>query len=95
MESPRAIIFVNGKLKNPHKVRSLLRSDDYFVAVDGGFRHMKSLNLVPSLLVGDLDSIHPDDLNQLRTLGVEIIAHPAEKDDTDLDIALQAVFSKG
>jgi thiamine pyrophosphokinase len=93
--SKRVIIFANGELKKPNRIRSLLLPDDYMVAADGGYQHMKRLNLMPDLLVGDLDSISQDDLKVLNRSGVEIISHTPEKNETDLELALDTVYRRG
>jgi len=89
MMSERAVIFVNGELKDDQALQFLLRSDDYLIAVDGGYHHMKRMGLHPSILVGDLDSLSASDLSQLETGGVDIRRFTAEKDETDLELALQ------
>ena len=100
----RAIIFVNGELSNLDAARRLLRDNDYIIAADGGTRHALALGLVPSVIIGDLDSL--DSVNGVQSSptlgvprrnpeisesilqGVEIIQYPADKDETDLELAL-------
>lgn len=84
----RAIIFVNGDLPNLDAARKLLRDDDYIVAADGGTRHALALGLVPSLVIGDLDSFAPVNRRMLEENGVNITQYPADKDETDLELAL-------
>jgi len=95
MSAKRAILFVNGDLRKPETILSLIEPDDLLIAVDGGLRHLEALNLEPGLLVGDLDSITPQQLQDLRSAGVEIIRFPEKKDETDLELALDVVLKKG
>ncbi len=53
----RVVIFVNGRIPDLEQVRTLVRPSDLIVAADGGSRHALALGLVPSLVIGDLDSI--------------------------------------
>jgi len=92
MGNPTAIIFVNGELNHPQKVRQFLHKNDYLIAVDGGLRHLIALNLMPDLVVGDLDSITPEmfkfiESNQIPKLQLDI-----HKNETDLEIAIQTAF---
>jgi len=92
MGNPKAIIFVNGELNHPQKVRQFLHKNDYLIAVDGGLRHLIALNLMPDLVVGDLDSITPEmfkfiESNQIPKLQLDI-----HKNETDLEIAIQTAF---
>ena len=85
---PRIIIFANGRLPDPDKVRALLRPDDFILCADGGARHALALGLTPHLVVGDMDSAGWDDLQHLKEGGVEIELFPRDKDETDLELAI-------
>jgi thiamine pyrophosphokinase len=92
---PRAIIFANGKLSNPTAVPKRILPGDMIVAADGGAGHCLKLNMNPDILIGDFDSIDPAQLQRLQQSGTQIIRHPARKDYTDLELALQHVQSLG
>ncbi len=85
----RTVIFVNGNLPDLESARALLRREDTLIAADGGARHLLALGLLPHLLVGDLDSLDAASLAQLEATGVPIRRYPADKDETDLELALR------
>ena len=95
MLNKRAILFVNGELRSKEVVLSVLKPDDFLVAVDGGLRHLEHLSLRPSLLVGDLDSISLQQLENLSQDGIEVARFPEKKDETDLELAIEIVLRKG
>jgi thiamine pyrophosphokinase len=47
------------------------------------------------LLVGDLDSVAPGDLEAFERAGGEVRRHPEDKDATDLDLAIEAAVDAG
>ncbi len=91
----RALLFANGEIADYSAITRWLRTGDYCIAVDGGARHLDALGLQPDLIVGDLDSIDPAHLAQLRKLGVEVEQHPAAKDATDLELAIERAVRDG
>ena len=91
----RAVIFANGELKQPERLRALLRADDILIAADGGLRHLRALDRKPDLLIGDLDSVSQPDVEWLAGGAAEIRKFPAEKDFTDLELALRAARERG
>lgn len=95
MEKYRAVVFANGELTNAEVVRAFLQPDDFLVAADGGYFHMKKAGVRPHLLVGDLDSLPASEVESLRVAGVEVENHPAEKDETDLELALLRLAKEG
>jgi thiamine pyrophosphokinase len=56
--------------------------------VDGGIRHLLGINITPDVLIGDLDSVSPAGLVWCQKRKVEIKKYPAEKDQTDFELAL-------
>jgi thiamine pyrophosphokinase len=83
----RIIIFANGQLPNLEKARALLHDDDFIIAADGGTRHALALGLMPNVIVGDLDSL-PSDFEP-STFNGEIVLYPKDKNETDLELAIQ------
>jgi thiamine pyrophosphokinase len=81
----RIIIFANGDLPDPDKAHALLRESDFIIAADGGTRHALALGLTPNIIIGDLDSLNVERL----TFNAEIIQSPADKNETDLELAIQ------
>jgi len=88
----QAVIFANGAIDD---AEPLLKEYDLIIAADGGTRHCKNLGITPDMVIGDLDSIEPDDLKSLQSKGVEIIQHPVKKDQTDLELALRLAVKRG
>ena len=94
MISPkRAVIFVNGRLRSPKRLVALLYADDFHIAADGGLRHLRRLDLKPHLLIGDLDSVTGQDVQWASANGAEVRRYPREKDETDLELAIQFVIN--
>jgi thiamine pyrophosphokinase len=91
----RVIIFVNGRIPHLDRVRELIRPSDMIVAADGGTRHALALGLVPSLVIGDLDSLNDEDRHRLEAAQTEIRQFPREKDETDFELALNHAVSAG
>ncbi|MEI7556090.1 thiamine diphosphokinase [Candidatus Chlorohelix sp.] len=53
-------------------------------------------DLLPHWLVGDMDSIAPTVLRELKAQpSVKVDIHPAEKDETDLELAIERALSEG
>ena len=92
---PRLIIFVNGTLPEPASARQLIQAEDILIAADGGTRLALSLGLYPSIIIGDLDSLAPDDRRRLESKGVEFQQHPRDKNETDLELAFRVACKSG
>jgi thiamine pyrophosphokinase len=76
-------------------LRLLSADSDIVVAVDSGAALCLAAGVPPQALVGDLDSIDPGHLAILEAQGVSVERFPAEKDVTDLDLALDYVRRLG
>ncbi len=91
----RCIIFANGILPNLDAARRLLRPDDLIIAADGGSRHALALGLTPDYVIGDMDSLDKNQWHSLEQAGVSIELHPRDKDETDLELALDRALELG
>ena len=95
MPDSRALIFANGDQFDQESMRLLIQPGDFLVAADGGLRHLLGLGLAPDLLIGDLDSAIAEDIERVSQAYGQVIRYPVHKDETDLELALQAAVREG
>ena len=85
----RCVIVGGADISNYSFIRQTLRTDDYVIFCDSGLKHLKQLQVQPSLIVGDFDS------HENPHLDVETIVLPCEKDDTDTVYAVKEAVKRG
>jgi thiamine pyrophosphokinase len=91
----RAFIFANGQMKCLPKKIEPFKSEDLIIAADGGLRFCIQENIVPHLIVGDLDSVDTKQLAEMQRLGSKVIQYPVNKDATDLELSIKSALSEG
>lgn len=72
----------------------VLEVADRYVGVDVGALHLINHDLPLDLAVGDFDSVNTEDMTRILKKATCVIQAPAEKDDTDLELALKEVFKR-
>jgi len=84
------IILANGELNHPERIRERMRELEVHIvlAADGGAHHAPVLELNLDSVIGDLDSISNSEKQFFVDAGVTIQEVPAQKDETDLELAL-------
>lgn len=85
----RCVIVGGADINNYGFIRERLCVDDFVIFCDSGLKHMKNLQVQPSLIVGDFDS------HENPHLDVETIVLPCEKDDTDTVYAVKEAIKRG
>ncbi len=95
MKTKRAVIFANGKIADWSAASDLIRAGDLLIAADGGARVARKLGFTPDVLIGDLDSLPAREVKRLEDGGTRVIRHPVEKDETDLELALDFALGEG
>jgi thiamine pyrophosphokinase len=95
MLSKRAVIFANGTLPGVEAARRLLRDGDYWIAADGGCKHALACGRAPDILIGDFDSVPGPVRESLHRAGTRMQSFPAEKDETDLELAIAFASREG
>ncbi len=63
------------------------------ICADGGARRLLVVGMVPTLIVGDMDSLDPVSQERYESMGAKIIRHPKDKNETDTELALQEAFA--
>jgi len=66
-----------------------LEGADLIVAADGGTLALERWNFVPHAIVGDLDSLGVDRAAEYATQGVTVVPYSPEKDESDLELAIE------
>lgn len=92
----KAFVFLNGEMDiDPGICRSLVSEEDYVFCADGGTRHAMAIGVIPTLVMGDMDSIDPVSRMWLEQHNVEVRTFPAEKDSSDTELLLDYIRDEG
>ena len=89
-----AIVFAGGEAPAPGALAGIA-AGAILVAADSGLGHARAAGLVVDVVVGDLDSVDPLDLDAAIADGSDVERHPADKDATDLELALHVARARG
>jgi thiamine pyrophosphokinase len=87
------LVFTGGD-REPADLARLLPDAAFVIGADSGVEQALALGHAVDLVVGDLDSIDPRTLAMARASGATVDAHRAEKDHTDLELALRAASAR-
>lgn len=91
----KAVIFANGVIDTGKQYIPDLKPGDLVIAADGGAKNALLNGFHPDVVIGDLDSISDQDKENLLTHGTQFITYPQDKDQTDLEIALDYAVQIG
>lgn len=89
LDRPPDIVVVAGGEPVAHALVPALGPGALVVAADAGVDRARSLGWRVDVAVGDFDSITPDGRVALGDEVADVRTHPADKDATDLELALQ------
>lgn len=93
----KAIIFSNGQIYNYKYVKDNISHLDnpIIICCDGGVKHVKELNIIPSYILGDLDSASEEIIKYYESLKVSFKIFSSKKDETDTEIGIEFALSCG
>ena len=81
------VVVAGGDPPTPQEI-ARLPADAVVVAADAGLDHALAAGLKVAVAVGDMDSVSPESLTTAEQSGTRIERHPPDKDQTDLELAL-------
>lgn len=82
----KAVVIAHGDV-DPRD-RAHLEGADLIVAADGGTLALEQWGVVPSAIVGDLDSLGVERAAEYGERGVTVVPFSPEKDESDLELAI-------
>lgn len=85
-----AVVALNGSiLAKVEKYQNLFAYKKLtFIAADGGALFLNKINIVPDVIIGDMDSLTTAQIENFKNKEVDIIKYPVQKDETDGELAL-------
>ncbi|GFN36362.1 thiamine diphosphokinase [Tepidimicrobium xylanilyticum] len=91
----KALVILSGKIIDINRLRELKKEVDFVLSADGGTNHCFKASLKPDLVVGDLDSISEEVIQQIEENKIPVEKFPVKKDKTDSEISIDYIIDKG
>lgn len=88
-----ALIFLNSKPPKKSILNKFLALNNHIICADGGANRILKHNIIPDIILGDLDSINKKTLNYFYKKGIEI-RKIEEQETTDFEKSLLYCLSK-
>ncbi|MFQ3620298.1 MAG: thiamine diphosphokinase [Spirochaetales bacterium] len=88
------VVFTGGLGPSLQEVREYIHRATWIVAADSGLLLAERMGVKPQVIIGDMDSLPSSYLSD-RYKDVEVLQYPEEKDDTDTELALKLIRSRG
>ena len=77
MEKP-VVLVANGQRPSHPKIIQIIKDAEKIICIDNGYEIVKDLKIIPSVIIGDLDSVNLNEVDQ----SVEII----KREDQNLSL---------
>jgi len=95
-EPQQCIVVVGGDAPHPEILAALAAAEEAVViAADSGVDHALAAGLHVDVAIGDFDSVSVAGLDAAAAGGARVERHPAAKDHTDLELALDEALATG
>lgn len=90
MERKTAFIYTGGTVFDEY-VTEKPEKGDLVIAADAGYLTAQKMGVTPDILLGDFDTLGEENIPE----GIECLRVPAEKNDTDTQLAVQVAIERG
>ena len=90
MERKTAFIYTGGTVFDEY-VSEKPEEGDLVIAADAGYLTAKKMGITPAILLGDFDTLGEENIPD----GIECLRVPAEKNDTDTQLAVRVAIERG
>lgn len=90
----KVLLVSSGTIEDPQLLKKYSKEVDYILAVDGGSNYCIKNNIIPDMVIGDLDSIEEDILKIINEKNINILKYPVKKNATDSELAIDFLIEK-
>ena len=90
MERKKAFIYTGGTVCDEYVIEKPEKGD-LIIAADAGYLTAKGMRITPDILLGDFDTLGEENVPD----GIECLRVPAEKNETDTQLAVQTAIERG
>lgn len=84
----KCAIIANGDLDYSKEIVNRIKGAQLIISADGGARHLRALNIIPHVMIGDFDSIDAADKIFFDNQQVKTISFPSRKNHTDSELCV-------
>lgn len=89
------LVFGGNNMINNSKLKEMVEVCEIVVAVDHGADHLKNVEIIPDIIIGDFDSALEETIKYFEKCGTEKIVFPIEKDMCDGELAVEIIKNRG
>lgn len=91
----RGLVISSGKIEDLKLLKALVDKNDFILCADGGIDHIKKIDKIPDLAIGDFDSISKEGLDFINSNNIKVEKFPKMKDMTDTELAIDNLIERG
>ena len=84
----KCVIIANGDVEYTSDIIKIIKNAQMIISADGGARHLRTLNISPHVMIGDFDSISPDNYSFFKKKQIKILNFPLKKNHTDTELCV-------
>ena len=84
----KCVIIANGELEYTDNIIKIIKNADMIISADGGARHLRALNILPDVMIGDFDSINFADHSFFKQKQIKTLSFPLKKEHTDTELCV-------
>jgi thiamine pyrophosphokinase len=93
MADDSVLVLANGEWDGTARLLDLAHCVSRVIAADGAWAKAAAAGIPVDLVIGDLDSLTPEERASLLDSGTEVRIHPRDKDCTDLELAVDCALT--
>jgi thiamine pyrophosphokinase len=84
----KCVIIANGDLDYSDDTYRIIKDAQLIICADGGAGHLRALNILPNVLIGDFDSIDSKDKLFFENKKIKTITFPSKKNHSDTELCV-------
>jgi thiamine pyrophosphokinase len=84
----KCVIVANGDMEYTNETINIVKNAQMIICADGGARHLRALNILPHVMIGDFDSINLEDHKFFKNKQIKTLKFHSRKNHTDTQLCV-------